>query len=176
MAFAQAPVRESKGRCDQELERWYSMTEAFSTLSGTYDHRLVALSILIAICASYTALGLTSRTTAATGATRVTWLTCGAVAMGFGIWSMHYVGMLAFTLPVPVLYDLPTVILSLFAAVVASAVALFVVSRHVVTALQAAVGSVSMAGAILAMHYTGIAVMSAAQCATMIPCCLALQE
>jgi PAS domain S-box-containing protein len=87
------------------------------------------------------------------------WLTCGAVSMGFGIWSMHYVGMLAFTLPLPILYDLPTVILSLLAAVFASAVALFVVSRHAVTTLDAAFGSLSMGGAILAMHYTGMAAM-----------------
>lgn len=135
------------------------MGDAVLTLPGSYDYRLVALSILIAISASYTALGLGSRTAAATGATRLTWLTCGAVAMGFGIWSMHYVGMLAFTLPVPILYDLPTVILSLLAAVCASAVALFVVSRHVVTALEAVFGSIPMGGAILAMHYIGMAAM-----------------
>ncbi len=135
------------------------MGEAILILPGTYDYLLVALSILIAICASYTALGLGSRTAAATGATRVTWLACGAVAMGFGIWSMHYVGMLAFTLPVPILYDLPTVVLSLLAAVCASAVALFVVSRHVVTALEAAFGSIPMGAAILAMHYIGMSAM-----------------
>jgi two-component system, sensor histidine kinase and response regulator len=135
------------------------MSEAVLTLPGTYDYRLVALSISIAICASYTALGLGSRTAAASGATRLTWLTCGAVAMGFGIWSMHYVGMLAFTLPLPILYDLPTVILSLLAAVFASAVALFVISRHVVTPLDAALGSLCMGGAILAMHYIGMAAM-----------------
>lgn len=49
--------------------------------------------------------------------------------MGLGIWSMHYVGMLAFSLPISVLYDWPTVLLSLLAAVFASAVALFVVSH-----------------------------------------------
>lgn len=135
------------------------MTEAVHGLAGTYDYRLVTLSILIAICASYTALGLGSRTAAATGTTRLIWLFCGAVAMGFGIWSMHYVGMLAFTLPVSILYDLPTVVLSLVAAVLASAVALFVVSRHVVTAFDAAIGSVAMGSAILAMHYTGMAAM-----------------
>jgi PAS domain S-box-containing protein len=135
------------------------LNELASNFAGTYDYRLVELSVLIAICASYTALGVGSRTTAATGARRVMWLTCGAVSMGFGIWSMHYVGMLAFTLPLPILYDLPTVILSLLAAVLASAVALFVVSRHAVTTLDAAFGSLSMGGAILAMHYTGMAAM-----------------
>ncbi len=79
--------------------------------------------------------------------------------MGFGIWSMHYVGMLAFTLPVPVRYDLPTVIASLLAAMIASGVALFVVSRETVTAAESAVGSAFMGGAIVAMHYIGMAAM-----------------
>src|SRR5256885_3789832 len=52
---------------------------------------------------------LAGRTTAARGRIRLTWLAGGATAMGIGIWSMHYIGMLAFSLPVPVLYDWPTV-------------------------------------------------------------------
>ena len=79
--------------------------------------------------------------------------------MGFGIWSMHYVGMLAFTLPVPVLYDLPTVIWSLLAAIVASGVALYVVSREAVTARDAVLGSLFMGAGIVTMHYTGMAAM-----------------
>jgi PAS domain S-box-containing protein len=137
------------------------MSEAVSGLAGSYDYRLVALSILIAICASYTALRLGSRTTAATGAARLAWLTCGAVSMGFGIWSMHYVGMLAFTLPVPIVYDLPMVVASLLSAIFASAVALFVVSREVVTALDTVLGSMCMGSGILAMHYVGMAAMRA---------------
>ena len=96
---------------------------------GFYDYRLVTLSVLIAICASYAALDLAGRTTAASGRHRLVWLAGGAIAMGVGIWSMHYIGMLAFSLPVRVLYDWPTVLLSLVAAVFAAAVALFVVSR-----------------------------------------------
>ena len=97
---------------------------------GHYDYRLVALSVLIAVFASYTALDLAGRTTAASGRVRLTWLAGGATAMGVGIWSMHYIGMLAFSLPVLVLYDWPMVLLSLMAAVFAAAVALFVVSRE----------------------------------------------
>src|SRR6201993_1168344 len=94
-------------------------------LIGTYDYRLVALSVIIAICASYAALDLAGRVTAAHGKTRAVWLTGGAAAMGLGIWSMHYIGMLAFSLPVPVFYDWPTVVFSLLAAIGASAVALY---------------------------------------------------
>jgi PAS domain S-box-containing protein len=81
--------------------------------------------------------------------------------MGFGIWSMHYVGMLAFTLPVTILYDLPTVIISLLAAIVASAIALIVVSRQVVSALNLIWGSIFMGSGILAMHYIGMEAMRA---------------
>ena len=84
-------------------------------MNGSYDYRLVALSVLIAICAAYAALDLGGRTTAAKGQMRSAWLVGGATAMGLGIWSMHYIGMLAFTLPVPVFYDWPTVLISFLA-------------------------------------------------------------
>jgi len=126
---------------------------------GSYDYRLVALSILIAICAAYAALDLASRITVATGRVRLIWLAGGATAMGLGIWSMHYIGMLAHSLPVPVLYDWPTALLSLIAAVFASAVALSVVSRHKVGWVRAVVGSAIMGGGIATMHYTGMAAM-----------------
>src|SRR2546429_5745315 len=93
-------------------------------LIGSYNYGLVALSVLIAMFASYAALDLAGRVTAARGWTRAVWLLGGAGAMGTGIWSMHYIGMLAFILPIPVAYHWPTVLLSLFAAIVASVVAL----------------------------------------------------
>ena len=86
-----------------------------AVLAGSYDHLVVVLSVLIAVLASYAALDLAERVTAARGAARLAWLISGAIAMGIGIWSMHYTGMLAFRLPVPVLYHWPTVLLSLLA-------------------------------------------------------------
>ena len=82
-------------------------------LTGTYNYGLVALSVFIAIISSYAALDLAGRVTSARGRSRYFWLTGGAIAMGTGIWSMHYIGMLAFHLPLPVQYDWPTVLLSL---------------------------------------------------------------
>jgi PAS domain S-box-containing protein len=128
-------------------------------IPGSYDYRLVALSVGIAMSASYVALDLAGRTTAARGRPRAIWLLGGAVSMGVGIWSMHYIGMLAFSLPVPVLYDLPTVLVSLLAAVLASGVALFVVSRERLSVINAMVGSVAMGGGVAAMHYIGMAAM-----------------
>jgi two-component system, sensor histidine kinase and response regulator len=129
------------------------------TLIGFYDYRLVALSILIACLAANAALDLGGRVTAATGRARLVWLGGGAFAMGTGIWSMHYLGMLAFRLPVPVAYDWPGVLLSFLAAVLASAVALFVISRRTMGLLASIVGSLVMGGGIAAMHYIGMEAM-----------------
>src|SRR6201987_2918443 len=128
-------------------------------LIGSYNYALVALSVLIAMFASYTALDLASRVTAAGGWTRALWVLGGACAMGTGIWSMHYIGMLAFILPIPVSYHWPTVLLSLFAAILASAIALYVVSRQKLGASRAVAGSVLMGAGIASMHYIGMAPM-----------------
>jgi PAS domain S-box-containing protein len=130
-----------------------------AALIGSYDYRLVIVSVAIAIFASYAALDLAGRTTAARGSGRLAWLVGGATAMGVGIWSMHYIGMLAFSLPVVVLYDWPTVLLSLLAAVFAAAVALFVVSRQKMGWFRALTGSSIMGSGIATMHYTGMAAM-----------------
>jgi len=128
-------------------------------MASNYNHGLVALSVLIAFLASYAALDLAGRTRAARGGLRWIWLTGGATAMGLGIWAMHYIGMLAFHVPVPVLYDGPTVVLSLLAAVAASAVALFVVSRNRLTVASVVTGSIVMGSGIATMHYVGMAAM-----------------
>src|ERR1700736_5733281 len=128
-------------------------------LIGSYNYALVALSVLIAIFASYAALDLAGRVTAAGGWTRAVWLLGGAGAMGTGIWSMHYIGMLALILPIPVAYHWPTVLLSLLAAILASVVALGVVSRQKMGAFRGRVGIVVMGAGISSMHYIGMANM-----------------
>ncbi len=81
------------------------MQHAAMLLSGSYDWRLVALSYVVAVMASYTALDLAGRVTASQGKARRIWLLGGAFAMGAGIWSMHFTGMLAFSLPIEMSYD-----------------------------------------------------------------------
>ena len=130
-----------------------------TALPRSYDDRLVALSFVIAILAAHTALDLAGRTAAATGRARAAWLCGGAIAMGFGIWSMHYIGMLALNLPVPVRYDLPTVFASLLATIVASAIALLAVSGKRLSAAAILVGALAMGAGIAAMHYIGMAAM-----------------
>ena len=130
-----------------------------AALSGSYDYRLVALSVMIAILASYAALDLGGRVTASRGRVQFTWLMGGSFAMGMGIWSMHYIGMLAYSLPVIVHYHWPTVLISLVAAILASAVALFVVSRNTMGPISMAIGGLLMGSGIASMHYVGMGAM-----------------
>ncbi|HEU4414954.1 MAG TPA: response regulator [Candidatus Angelobacter sp.] len=135
------------------------MDHSVATLQSWYDYRLVALSVLISIGASYTALDMAGRIAAARDRARLVWLTGGATAMGLGIWSMHYIGMLAFHLPVQVSYHVPMVVLSLLAAIFASVIALFTVSANRLTAARALSGAAVMGIGIATMHYTGMAAM-----------------
>src|ERR1700690_1291341 len=135
------------------------MPDNLALLAGNYDYRLVALSVLIAMLASYAALDLAGRITAARGRARFIWLIGGAAAMGLGIWSMHYIGMLAYSLPVTVRYDWPTVLVSLLAAMLASGVALFIASRNIMLPMRTAIGGVLMGIGIAAMHYIGMDAM-----------------
>ncbi|MBV9405040.1 MAG: PAS domain S-box protein [Acidobacteriaceae bacterium] len=127
-------------------------------LSSHYDYRLVALSVFIAICAAYAALGLAERVTASRKFKAV-WIAGGACAMGTAIWSMHYIGMLAFQLPVAVHYDVPLVLLSMLAAILASVIALLFTSRTNLTSRGLVNGAVVMGAGIAIMHYIGMAAM-----------------
>src|ERR1700744_4012660 len=122
-------------------------------LVGHYDLRLVVFSVAIAILAAYAALDLSGRVTVARGKARAAWLWGGAFAMGLDIWSIHYIGRQAFRLPVPVHYDWPTVLLSMLAAILASAVALEVVSAGGLSTRMSLTGSVLMGTGVAAMHY-----------------------
>jgi NO-binding membrane sensor protein with MHYT domain len=131
----------------------------------SYDYGLVSLSVVLAIFASYAALELAGRVASSRGRLRALWLYCGAIVMGLGIWAMHYVGMLALNMPITVSYHLPTVALSLLAAIAASAVALFVVSRPQISLWQEISGSIVMGSGIAGMHYVG---MAAVRCSAVI--------
>jgi NO-binding membrane sensor protein with MHYT domain/CheY-like chemotaxis protein len=120
----------------------------------------VILSVLIASAASYTALTLAGRVTEARGRDRLAWLAGGSLTMGLGIWSMHFVGMLAFDLPVPITYRLATVLLSILPAVAASTLALLLASRPHVGLVALALGALSMGPAIAGMHYIGMAALN----------------
>ena len=128
-------------------------------MTGSYDAWLVALSVVVAIVASYTALELASRVSEREGPSAWLWLLGGAFAMGTGVWSMHFVGMLAFHLPIPMAYDLWMNASSWLIAVGASGSALSVVRRPAMTKRNISVGAVLMGTGIACMHYTGMAAM-----------------
>ena len=129
------------------------MNSSDAILASSYDYPLVACSVLIAVAASYTALDLAGRVNAARGWNRFRWLVGGATATGIGAWSMHFIGMLAFRLPVPIEYHWPTALLSLLPAVFSFAAAFFVLRRHHMGSLWTILGGVLMGGGIVALHY-----------------------
>ncbi|MDC7806563.1 EAL domain-containing protein [Luteimonas sp BLCC-B24] len=128
-------------------------------LVGSYNFVLVAVSYLIAAFASYVALDMAGRINATRGAVAHGWLAGGAIAMGFGIWSMHFVGMLAFKLPIPQGYDLAITLYSLLIAICSSAYALNLASGAHLPPSRLAVGALILGSGIAAMHYVGMAAM-----------------
>ena len=122
-----------------------------------YHHGLVVLSLLVAILASYTALTLAIRIRLSTGWATRGWLLGGGFAMGLGIWAMHFVGMLALSLPVPITYDLPITLLSLVVVVAVSTFALSMASRPTASRSALVTSGVAMGIGICTMHYIGMA-------------------
>jgi len=134
-------------------------------MSGSYNYYLVLLSILVAAVVSHTALRLAARVARAQGSTAQIWLAGGAVAMGTGMWSMHFIGMLAFSLPIALSYDLTPTIGSLCLAIATSGFALKVASRPDSSLARLASGALIMGAGICGMHYVG---MTAVQVVPMI--------
>ncbi|HYD08256.1 MAG TPA: MHYT domain-containing protein, partial [Reyranella sp.] len=129
-------------------------------LPGSYDHTLVLLSYLVAAFGSYAFLQFATRIAELRDVgLRLGWLAIGAVAMGGGIWAMHFIGMLAHVLPIPVSYDPGITALSVVPAILAAAIALHVVARPVVTTPRLLIGGTLMGAGIGAMHYTGMSAL-----------------
>src|SRR5579884_208843 len=112
-----------------------------AVINTSFDLAVVALSVIIAVLASFTALDLAGRVQASSGRARRAWLAAAAVAMGGGIWSMHFVAMLAFELPMPVTYNSGLTVLSFVVAVVVTGVGFRIVARQ-----QLARHAVALAG------------------------------
>jgi len=128
-------------------------------LTGHYDISLVLVSIFVAIVASYSALSLAGRVAESKGRARYAWTAGGAIAMGSGIWAMHFVGMLAFSLPIPIAFDIPITVVSLLLPIAASGLALWQVGRARLGPIRLALSALLMGAGINAMHYTGMAAM-----------------
>lgn len=128
-------------------------------MHGSHDAFLVALSVTVAAVASYTALDLAGRVRVATGRARYLWLGAAAVAMGGGIWSMHFIAMLAFSMPMPVSYDVTLTVASLLLAIGVTGVGFIATARPGQGPVSVAVSGTLMGLGIAGMHYMGMAAM-----------------
>ncbi|MCJ2101824.1 MHYT domain-containing protein [Methylobacterium sp. E-046] len=124
-----------------------------------YDPALVALSIAVAVFASYTALDLGGRVRGAAARLRWAWVAAASLAMGGGIWAMHFVGMLAFEMGMPAAYDPGITVASLLLAIAATGAAFAWVSREGAGRRDVLVGGPLMGFGVAGMHYTGMAAM-----------------
>jgi PAS domain S-box-containing protein len=128
-------------------------------MHGHYDPFLVAVSVGVATFASFTALNLTGRLAVADKAARHWWLAAAALALGGGIWSMHFVGMLAFSMDAPIFYDVRMTTTSLLLPVAATWLGLSAACRFGVRWRPVLAGGVIVGLAVVIMHYTGMAAM-----------------
>ncbi len=128
-------------------------------MTPVYQPALVALSILVAMLAALSALDLASRIAHETGRAKVEWLVGGAFVLGTGIWAMHFIGMMAFELPVHLGYDVDVTVASMLPALLGAGCALYLIQRERITVGQVATGGVLLGGGIGAMHYVGMAAM-----------------
>jgi diguanylate cyclase len=127
-----------------------------------YHHGLVVVSVVVAILSSYTALTLALRLRSSSGWPARAWLLGGGFAMGTGIWAMHFVGMLALSLPIPVAYDVATTGLSLLIAIAVSTFSLHIASREDLNRPRLVAAGIAMGIGICAMHYVGMAAITIA--------------
>ncbi len=128
-------------------------------LVGSYNEILVFFSFLVAVLASYTALDMAGRVATAEGRAARLWWIGGSFSMGLGIWSMHFVGMLAFSLPIPLGYDPLITAASLVIAIAASALALWLVCQQTLPWLRLVHGAILIGSGIALMHYSGMAAL-----------------
>jgi diguanylate cyclase len=139
----------------------FSLPESQTTLilHGEYSDWIVVLSIIIACCASYTAISMNQRIQQNSFFDKKFWLLLASLAMGLGIWSMHFIGMSAFMLPIEMHYNVFLTIVSIFPAVFASYLAFYFANRSHKTYYTSAISGMIMGFGISSMHYIGMAAM-----------------
>lgn len=128
-------------------------------LQGHYNYWMVLLSFIIAVLSSYSALTLAAKITHTQGRAQQGWLLAGSCVMGCGVWSMHFIGMLAYNLQIKVTYDVMITLLSLVSMVLASYIAFRITMPVKVRFVHLAIGGFFMGSGIVTMHYTGMAAM-----------------
>lgn len=129
------------------------------TLHGEYNGWVILLSFIIALFVSYSALNLVYKISHSKGKVQQGWMLAGAFVMGSGVWTMHFIGMMAFHIDVPITYDVPITLLSIVASICASYVAFHLTMAKEINRLKLLGGGFMMGAGIVAMHYTGMASM-----------------
>ena len=137
-------------------------SDQMALLDCSHDPLLVVLAYLIASAAGFTALNMAERVSVSSGLGRELWRWLGAWALGGGIWSMHFVAMLAFNVPLALTYDLPITLLSLLIAIIVSYVVMLVIGRPELRPWQTLTAAIVAGCGIAAMHYTGMAAIRSA--------------
>lgn len=132
-------------------------------MNTSFDWLIVLLSIFIAVYVSYIVVGVCLRISVSPKKTAFYWTIGGAFSMAIGIWAMHFIGMLAFQMPIPVFYDLALTAISTIPALFASAIALFMI-RMKRQKLSFLLAGILMGIGISAMHYIGMAAMGMGAC------------
>ena len=127
-----------------------------------HDGVFLLLSYAVAVLAAWTALDLFQRIKGREGRDQTPWLAAAALAMGGGIWAMHFIAMLGFEPGAPVLYDLALTVLSFLLAVFGTAGAFFAASRGRLGSGRIPIAGLVMGCAIALMHYVGMAAMQTA--------------
>ncbi|MBD0382104.1 bifunctional diguanylate cyclase/phosphodiesterase [Paenibacillus sedimenti] len=128
-------------------------------MQGHFNGWIVLLSFVIAVMASYSALNLAGKITRSRGKNRTVWLVAGSLVMGVGVWSMHFVGMLAYHLHTNVTYDVPITLLSSLGSILASFIAFQITARSYSSAWRYGIGGLIMGCGIVTMHYMGMSAM-----------------
>ncbi|WP_342039382.1 MHYT domain-containing protein [Gracilibacillus kekensis] len=122
-------------------------------MEAEYNYYLVTLSIIIAIISSYSALSITSRISNTKGKSRIFWLASGSIVMGAGVWSMHFIGMLAYHIHDAVEYDIFIILLSMFASIGSSFIAFYITMPKIINRNKILFGGLSMGSGIVTMHF-----------------------
>lgn len=147
------------------MEFWrfdHSMIDSSQQLVGQYDYSLIALSIFVMFIASLTVQYICSTIQASdTHIQRDIWIVSAALVMGGGIWSMHFIGMLAFTLPVPIAYDIKNTLLSIPPAILASSFFLLHLTKKEFTWLHFLISTICLTVGVGSMHFLGMEAMEA---------------
>ena len=128
-------------------------------IEGTYNIYIVALSVIIAVLASYSALNIAAKISNANGKMKYFWLFSGSFVMGSGVWSMHFIGMLAFEIHANMDYDASLTLLSMIASVLSSFIAFYITMPQIVDMKRLILGGFTMGSGIVAMHYIGMEAM-----------------